>query len=384
MDVNQIYTIVNSITDQAIGKEGLTTVSEQGLISLGNIVLDSSTYTEAFLNTLVRRIGKTIISSRAYKSKFDYLMKDSFEWGSILQKIKVRMPKAEADESYGLVDGSTVDHYKINKPKASQKLFVTETPYQFHITIQREHLKTAFTGAAAMASFIGAVYTEVQNALELALEELGRTCLCNYMAELWTLPSPEEENQDPIPGSRVINLVTEYNTLRPTATVTSANCLFDSDFLRYAVRRMKEISNKMTYMTTGLFNDGTETRHTPKNLQRILVLDELQDALETNVLYSAFNYDFVQLPGFERVAFWQAIEEPASFDVARSSDNTNIVCENVVATIFDTDAMGMYKKDEWVSTTPFNSAGGYANSYWHERQLWVNDLSENMVIFTLN
>ena len=31
-----------------------------------------------------------------------------------------------------------------------------------------------------------------------------------------------------------------------------------------------------------------------------------------------------------------------------------------------------------------NAAGGYTNTFWHEKQLWFNDLSENFVMFTLN
>ena len=42
---------------------------------------------------------------------------NDFEYGAILQKIKVRMPEAESDEAYGLVDGNSVDHYKVAKPE---------------------------------------------------------------------------------------------------------------------------------------------------------------------------------------------------------------------------------------------------------------------------
>ena len=370
MDVLQIYDVVNSVTAQAIGTTDLAVVNEQGLIALGNTILDSSNYTDNFLNTLIKRIGKTIISSRAYRNQFTGLMKDSMEYGAIVQKLKVQLISAEADESYGLEDGSSVDHYKISKPKAIQKLFITETPYQFKITIQREHLKEAFTSSSAMGSFISAVYTEVQNSIELAIENLGRTCLANYIAEV--------DGKE----TRTRNLVTEYNT-KAGKTLTSETAMFDGDFLRYAIAEIKKVSKKMQSMTN-IFNDGTTTRHTPLDLQKMYVLTDFESALETQVEYSAFNEQYVKLNGFEELAYLQSIKTPSSIDVTRASDGTEKKIENVVCCIFDTEALGLYNQDEWTSTTPMNAAGGYFNTYWHEKQLWFNDLSENFVVFTLN
>ena len=92
-------------------------------------------------------------------------MKDQIEWGAIVQKIKVDMPAAESDQSYDLTNGASVDHYKVAKPSVKQKLFITDTPYQFKVTIQRVHLQEAFTSASAMGSFISAIFGEVQNAI---------------------------------------------------------------------------------------------------------------------------------------------------------------------------------------------------------------------------
>ena len=62
MNTTQIYQIVNDTAAQAMGSSALAVVDVQGLISLGNTVLSSSTNTEAFLNTLAQRIGRTAVS----------------------------------------------------------------------------------------------------------------------------------------------------------------------------------------------------------------------------------------------------------------------------------------------------------------------------------
>lgn len=368
MEELQIYNIVNDVTAEALGTKALAVTSEQGLISLGKTVLDSGTYTDDFINTLVKRIGKTIVSFKAYKNSFNSLMKTTMEWGAIVQKIKVKMPTAVEDESYGLEDGSSVDHYKISKPKAVQKLFVTNTPYQFYITIQRVHLEEAFTSSNAMGSFIGAIFGELQNAIELALENLGRNCVANRIAETGT--------------ARVINLVTEYNT-KTGKTLTAETAMFDEGFLRYSVGRIKNISKRMRSMNT-VYNEDGETRHTPLDAQQLFVLSEFETQLETVVEYAAFNKEYVSLNGFEEVSFWQSFEKPGSIDVKKASDGTEVKLDNIVATVGDKDGYGMYNQNVWTATTPFNAAGGYYNTYRHEKQLWFNDLSEQFVVFTLN
>ena len=184
MTTEQIYTVVNGAAAQALGTGAIAAVDTASFVSLGNSVLSSSVNTEAFLNTLAQRIGRTIISYREYKNKFRDMVLNDFEYGAILQKIKVAMPSAEEDESYDLTDGQSVDHYKVSKPVVTQKLFVTRSPYQFKITIQREHLKEAFTSESAMGGFIAAIFGEVRNAIEFALENLGRGCYANYIAEV--------------------------------------------------------------------------------------------------------------------------------------------------------------------------------------------------------
>lgn len=370
MTTNQIYQIVNAINAQAFGSTALTVVDNQGLVSLGTTVLSSSTNTEAFLDTLAQRIGKTIMDFRRYRNRLADMVLDDFEYGAILQKIKVRMPAAEADESYGLVDGQSVDHYKVAKPDAIQKLFVTRTPYQFKITIQRAHLKEAFTGAEAMGSFISAVFGEVRNAIELCLEGLGRNAIANFVGE--------------VAGTgRVINLVTEYNA-ETSSTLTATTALHDAEFINFAVSRINETFDMMQAMSS-LYNDGTVERFTPLEDMRVKVISKFNRRAQTVTQYAAFHDQLVSVDhDFEIMPFWQAAQSPMAIHVERASDGTEESLDNIIAIVHDRDALGMYKRDEEVATTPINAAGLYYNQYWHLQQLWFNDLSENLVIFTLN
>lgn len=369
MEVKQIYDTLNSVVKQSLGTAELTVLDNQGIIALGNTILSSQTNTDNFLNTLVQRIGKTIISFREYRSMFSDLYVDDFTWGAIVQKLKVVMPEAEADQSYELTDDGTVDMYKISKPEVIQKLFVTETPYQFRITIQRVHLEEAFTGENQMGSFISAIFGEVQNAIELSLENLGKNCLNNYIAEVSAVPT------------RAFNLLNMYNT-DTGSSLKVGEAKYNPDFLRYAIGTIKRISRKMVAMST-LYNDGTVTRHTPYEYQKLFILSDWEQQFETEVQYSAFNEKYVKLNGFKEIPFLQSAKKPTSINIKKASDGTDVTLDNIVGVLCDREALGIYKKQQWSSTTPFNSAGGYYNVYHHMKELYFNDLSENFVVFYL-
>lgn len=374
MTTQQIYDLVNAVNSQAYGETALAVTDLAGLVSLGTTVLSSNTNTEAFLNTLAQRIGRTIIDYRKYTNKLRGLVIDDFEYGAILQKIKIRMPEAEEDESYDLTDGQSVDHYKVAKPDVIQKLFVSRTPYQFHITIQRDHLKEAFLSEVAMGSFISGVFGEVQNAIEKSLEDLGRACINNFFAE----------------STNAINLVTAYNTemnLTGTDVIpTGIAALHSKEFVNYAMARINETIDKLEDMTS-LFNDGTVERFTPAGDQRILVNSIFMRRAETVTQYAAFHDKFVNIDGaVVKTNFWQSSRagEELDINIKRSSDGTAVNLENIIGCIHDRDAAGIYKLEEDVLTSPVNAAGKYYNTYWHEKQLWFNDLSENFCYFTLN
>lgn len=370
MAVKQIYDIVNSVNSQTMGVTDLTVVDEAGLVSLGQTVLSTNGLADTWLNSLAQRIGRTIISFREYKSKYSDMVLDSMQWGNIVQKIKVSMPEATEDESYSLVDGQSVDMYKVANPKVTQSFFTTESPYQFYVTIKREQLEEAFTSENAMNGFIGAIYGEVQNAIELSLEGLARNCINNFIAERFFKSK-----------KCTFNLLEMYNN-ETGEKLTVNTCKHDKEFLAYCVSRINLVSKYMENMTK-IYNDGTQTRHTPKALQHLRILEDFESRLETVVQYQAFRDGYVKLNNYHTTSFWQSIKSPDSINVKPSNADTSISQSNIVAILYDRDALGLYKKDSWNSTTPFNSAGGYYNTYYHHKELYFNDVSENFVVFYL-
>ena len=375
MDTNQIYDIVNDAAQQTMGESAIVATDTASLVAMGNAILSSSTNTECFIDTLVQRIGRTMISYRPYKSQLGLLAVSDMTMGAIMQKIKVKMPKAVEDVTTQLIDGQSVDQYIISKPKATQKLFVKRTPYTFYVTIQKKWLREAFTSETAMGSFIAAIYGEVENALELSQENLARLCMANFMATISTATN------------RVVPLVTDYNRASRRSVPTGENAMLDEAFLRYALGRMNNIAKKMKTMST-LYNDGTETRHTPVADQRFVSLVDFQTALETQVQWAAFHEQYVEKQNGIEVPYWQAAKSPLDINLIIEGDDPeqeeSTTLSNIVAFIHDRDALGTYRKEVDVATTPLNARGLYTNQFWHMNDLYFNDVTENGIIFTLN
>lgn len=372
MDTNQIYTLVNTVMEQAFGQQTIQATDTASLVSLGNRVFQSNQDVEIFTNTLTMVIGRTIYSFRTYRNKLADMVLNDFEYGAILQKITAQLAEAQADPAYDLTDGQSVDQWKVTKPKLMQKLFASRTPYMFTVTISRLLLKDAFKSAAAMGSLISMIMGQMRNSIELSFENLGRACMGNFMAELNTTGS-----------TRIVDLLTNYNT-QSGETLTAQTAMLDPKFLAYAVKTIHDYSKRFTDMSER-FNDKSTVRHTPLEEQRLRIYAPFESALETVVQYDAFHRELVELGVYKELNYWQSNNpgEEMQVQVQRASDNATVTLTNVVAMLHDRDALGIYKREEEVMTTPVNAAGLYYNTFWHERQLWFNDLSEQGVLFVL-
>jgi len=378
MNTNQIYSILNDVVAQGVGSDAIAAVNNQNLVSLGNAVLNSTSNTEAFLNALLQRIGRTIIRYRKYENKLRGMILDDFEYGAIVQKIRIAMPEAEEDQSFGLIDGQSVDHYEVKKPDVQQKLFVTRTPYQYKVTIQRKHLKEAFLSEDAMGRFIAGIFGEVRNAIDLGLERLARNAFNNMIAESYGATAAA-------PKQNVVNLGTLYRAINANAPATAEGLMNDNDFLRFAVSTINTRIDMLQEMSVLNTPDANALpTFTPKDRMHVYIMSGFKRRLETVVQYAAFNEMLVDIAGNETLTYLQSAQSPYAINVTRASDGTSISVDNIVGLVYDRDACGAYKWDEEVSTTPLNSAGLYYNSYYHLQQLWFNDLSENFVVFTLN
>ena len=360
----QIYTILNAINAQAVLLSGY-----DNLMSAVSQVLSS-----------------TIFSHRPYESLLDILYADSIRYGNHVRKIVPLDFDAEADQRLPLTDGESVDPWVINKPKAMQFNFYGQEMFQRHISIPRDQIDTAFSYEEEFARFISMIYGNARDLLTQDEENVRRMCLANFIGGIY-YTSPNS----------VVNLLTEYNA--ETGLSLTAQTVYQPDnysaFMRWASARILNISDQLRqrgYRWHMNLTNKNIPRHTPKEYQKFIMYSPEYRKIESSTLSTTFHDDMIKgFDGFEAVNFFQNPDHPDQVNVTPSIIDASgeaqkadqIVVSKIFAMIFDRDAMGQTRINEWAQATPMNPAGGYTNMYWHRTNRWWNDFTENAVLFTL-
>lgn len=374
--VAQIYNIVNATAKECWGEEAITVKDTPSFISLGNETLSSQSNTDVFTKTLVDRIGKTVFSTRAYEVDEPDVVRKPFEYGCILQKIYVEMPEARVNNSWNIGnDDYTPEFAPIIKPSVKQKLFSKIATWEIGVTIPDEILKTAFLNETAMAVFIDAIFTAMDNMLKIALENNINLTRASFIARKLNAGN----------ACGAINLLAGYKALTGE-TLTVAGALRNSDFLKYAAQQIKLWSDRVTKMSI-LFNDEEYKRHTPKSMQVLDILADFSTATDTYLQSDTYHNELTKLPLYNVVSYWQGSGTAFNFNDTSAvkikiDNNTNVEQSGVIGTLFDREALGV-TITERRSSTERNNHDEYTNYYNKVNIGYFNDMSENGIVFYL-
>lgn len=382
MKVTQVADFINQITKQAYGDTGVVATDLTGLIAMGNTVLSSDANTDAFLHTLLDRIGRTIISMRAYKADSSDLIMNTFDYGCILQKITVQPMDAVEAPQWDLTSGESVDQYVITKPNAKQKLFDGLTTWEIDITVPDMQLRTAFTSFEQMAAFIDSIFMAMSNSFEVQLERTAAMAIANFIGEKVYAQTQSTTSN----GIHCIHLLQRYNS-EMSKELTAAAALHDLDFLKWATRQINLFADRFKKMSK-LFNTEGYARFTPKEYMRVTMLADFTTAAEYYLQSDTFHNDLVTLPLYKEVPYWQGSGQEYGFAETSlinitTSDGNTVEQGGIVCLIADIEAIGMMCDYRRLRTSPPNGRGEYTNYFQKADIRYYNDLSENGLVFTV-
>ena len=375
--VTQIYSLINEISKQVFGEKAVSAIDTASFVQMGDTVFSSDTNKESYLNALVDRIGKTVISNRRYISEGENMVRHEFEFGCILQKIYVELPEAKENKAWEIgKPGYSPEYAPVIKPSAKQKLFNGISTWEIDVTIPDFMFKTAFTSPTAMATFVDAIFTAMDNMMEIAMENNANMTRANFIAN-------KLHNAG---RCTAIDLLKQYNTLT-NAGLTKAAALRNTEFLKWATMQISLWINRMTKMSK-LFNDEGYKRFTPKSDIVVDVLQDFASATESFLEADTYHKELVSLPGYNAVPYWQASGE--DYDFASTSkiivkiDGVNTITQDgIIACVYDYQAMGITMNDRRTSTER-NNKDEYTNYYNKASIGYFNDLSENGIVFYMS
>ena len=105
MKVTQLHTLINAVTREVLGETAVVNEDLSNVVDIGKSIIDSENGIDNYVRKLVNHIGKVVFVNRAYAGGVPSVLMDSWEFGSILEKISVELPDAEDNQSWNLQDG---------------------------------------------------------------------------------------------------------------------------------------------------------------------------------------------------------------------------------------------------------------------------------------
>ena len=104
MKVTQLKDIVNSATSEVLGKTDVVNDDLSNLVDVGNEIFNSDNV-DNYVKKLIDRIGQVIFVNRLYAGGVPSVLMDSWEYGSVVEKISADMPEADENDSWQLQNG---------------------------------------------------------------------------------------------------------------------------------------------------------------------------------------------------------------------------------------------------------------------------------------
>lgn len=377
MNVNQVYGIINSIVSQMNGTTALEVTDFTGLVSTGKTIISSDTAKDNFLGVLADRIGKTVIRTLDMSVEFPNLLMDDFEFGAILQKINVRLMPAKRNTSWDVgANNYTPDQFAVNKPSVSQTFFTDADTWSYDVTIPDAMLKTAFTSAEAMASFLTGIMDALEKSMIEGINAMSHVCITNFIGEKIHA------------NNAVVNLLAEYRSKTGDTSLTTTTCKYNDSFLKFSSML---IDNYIGYLEKPktIFNTAGEKRATSRNNMHVMLLNDFVNASKVFMSASTWHKDLVALPNYVGVDCWMATSD-GDDGVVDANDAINITTSSgedvekagIVGILADRQAIAVGLSDKYTATDR-NNHDRYTNYTSGATMQYINDLSENGVIFII-
>ena len=393
MTVKQIYTLMNTVTGEILGKSDIVAEDLSNVVDLGK-ELFSNTDVDNYVKSLVNHIGKVIFVNRPYAGNVPSMIMDAWEFGSVLEKIQADMPAATENKSWELTDGQSYDPNVFYQPKVSAKFFNSRVTFEVPMSFTEKQVKDSFSSAAQLNGFVSMIYNAVDKAMTVKIDALIMRTIDNMIGQTMhaEFPDVSDGNYSAKTGIKAVNLLKLFNDHRKAQGIdlalTAAEAITDPDFIRFASYTMGVTADRMTKMST-LFNVGKKERFTPADALRVVMLSDFQKAAKTYLYSDTRHSELVTLPDAETVPYWQGSGQNYSFanvsdihvNIADGSGHTvEINASGILAVMYDKDAMGVCNSDRRV-TTNYNAKAEFYNNFYKYDASYFNDLNENFVVF---
>lgn len=328
--------------------------SVDSIREIGAILMNYPALQNEFLNALVNRVGKVMITSKMYSNPWNMFKKGLLEFGETIEEIFVNIAKPfEYDPSV-----SESEVFKREIPDVRAGFHILNYQKFYKSTIQREQLRQAFLSWDGITSLITKIVDSMYTGANYDEFQTMKYMLAKHIinGELYPVTIPAIEN----------------------ATQSE---------MKTVVSTIKGVSNNFEFMSDK-FNRARVHTFTLKNDQYLIVNSLFDAHMDVEVLASAFNMDKAEFAG-HRVL----VDSFGSLDVARlnelfkgqdwyeeiGSDVLNAL-DTIPAIIVDKDWFMIFD-NMYNFTEQYNGQGLYWNYWYHTWKTFSVSAFANSAVF---
>ncbi len=386
MKVQQIYELVNTTVQEIMGESVIVQEDLSNIVDVGREIISTNNL-DNYVKKLVNHIGKVVFDDRVYRGSVPSVLRDSWEYGSILEKITADIPEAQENQSWNLVDGETYNQDVFYQPKVSAKFFNNRVTFEVPVSFTELQVKESFSNREQLNGFLSMIFNAVEKAMTIRLDNLVMRAINNMTAET-LLNDLYNEDTNTLElsqtGTKAVNLLALYNAEKGETLVEPKEAILNPNFIRFASYVISLYKDRMSKIST-LFNVGGKERFTPADDLVTVLLSDFSSAVDVFLQSDVFNKELTSLPKHETVPYWQgsgteyAFEDVSKIHV-KTSSKKEVEASGILGVMFDVNAVGVANLDRRV-TTHYNAKAEFYTNYYKMDAGYYNDLNENFVVF---
>lgn len=315
---------------------------------IGEIIMQYTPLQNEFLNALVNRIARVIITSKMYTNPLSMFKKGLIDFGETIEEIFVNIANPhqyDVEESENKVFAREIPDVRAAFHTLNYKKFYKQT-------IQNKDLNQAFLSWDGITDLI----SKIVNAMYTAA------------------------NYDEF-------VTTKYMLAKAILDGRLSAITVDANDAKGAVTKIKGVSNALTFMSNNYNAAGVQT-FTDKNDQYLLVNSQFDSEIDVEVLASAFNMSKAEFMGHRIL-----IDGFGTLDVARlnvlfkddpnyeePSEDTLKALNAIPAVLVDKNFFMIFD-NMYEFTENYNGQGLYWNYFYHTWKTFSMSPFANALVF---
>lgn len=408
MKYSQIADIMNDMTKQYLGEEHEIVQNDlSNVVTIGKDLADAQGY-DIINKALVDRICNVMYMNRIYTPVMKSIYKDSFEYGNIQNRIYIdELPEAQDNATFQVQDGQAVDQDKVTTIRWYSKSYSDKDAWEVPITIFDYQIRSAFTSAAELAAFVSFIESQVMTSISVKQSEAIMACINNFVGEIfYDLDSTAAGTGDysGVSGSQGVNLLKLYNATLPAGEtpLTKYQFMKSPEAIRASIKKFKDLMDDLPVLGTK-YNLLGKPRFTPHDRMKVYAYAPFINSAAVYLQSDVWHNELTEIPfTYEKTPFWQQnaprliedatthqmrpLTEEEIFDFQTSisiktgETNHEVKASGILMIIADDWSMAVSSENQR-TTSHYNAHGEYTN-YWHKQDArYLNDLSQNVIVF---